>query len=135
MTRLLSHSHGRRGRAGTPGRPSREQRRASCAGSAEFDRIITRTSPGFNASLPAVLTRLIIARVMSLRRVHLSQLRPGTVALPEGEAHHVRDVLRMQTGDTVQVFDDAGALADAKLVVVGPRGVEVSIGEVWQSSG
>jgi 16S rRNA (uracil1498-N3)-methyltransferase len=62
--------------------------------------------------------------------VHVSQLRPGVVALPEGEARHIRDVLRMRAGDVIEAFDDAGAVAQAQLVTVGPRGVEVSIGDV-----
>jgi 16S rRNA (uracil1498-N3)-methyltransferase len=32
----------------------------------------------------------------------------GIAALPSGEAHHLRDVLRMETGDPVEIFDDDG---------------------------
>jgi 16S rRNA (uracil1498-N3)-methyltransferase len=47
---------------------------------------------------------------MTRRRFYVPRdsIRGGIAALPPGEAHHLRDVLRMGTGDTVEIFDDAG---------------------------
>ena len=55
-----------------------------------------------------------------LRRVHLSQCRPGEVALAPGAAHHVRNVLRLNVGATIEVFDGAGATAAAEIIHLEP---------------
>ena len=62
-------------------------------------------------------TVLIIAAV--LRRVHVSRLGPGELALDPAQARHVRDVLRFEPGATVEVFDDAGGVAPGELVFDG----------------
>ena len=46
-----------------------------------------------------------------MRRLHVSQLFVGEVQLPEREAHHARDVLRLGVSDEVELFDDAGQTA------------------------
>jgi 16S rRNA (uracil1498-N3)-methyltransferase len=46
-----------------------------------------------------------------MRRLHVSQLSVGEVRLPEREAHHARDVLRLAESDEVELFDDAGQVA------------------------
>ena len=50
-----------------------------------------------------------------MRRVHVPRLFIGEVELDENQAHHVRDVLRLTAGTTVEVFDDIGATARGTL--------------------
>jgi 16S rRNA (uracil1498-N3)-methyltransferase len=64
------------------------------------------------------------------RRVHVQQVRPGVVELPEREAHHLRDVLRLKVGDVVELFDDQGAVAEADLIRCGAGGVAVAVAQV-----
>ena len=64
------------------------------------------------------------------RRVHVPSLHPSRIDLPSAEAHHVRDVLRMQSGDALEVFDDAGQTADAVIVASDSGGVTVQIQRV-----
>jgi len=47
---------------------------------------------------------------MSRRRFYVPRdsIRDGVASLPPTEAHHLRDVLRMKAGDTVEIFDDSG---------------------------
>jgi 16S rRNA (uracil1498-N3)-methyltransferase len=47
---------------------------------------------------------------MTRRRFYVPRecIRDSIAVLPPDEAHHLRDVLRMKTGDTVEIFDDAG---------------------------
>ena len=69
--------------------------------------------------------RLIIPRV--LRRIHTPRLVAGLTTLDAGAARHVRDVLRLTEGTTVEVFDDAGGVGEGTLVEVGPRAVVVRV--------
>ena len=66
-----------------------------------------------------------------MRRVRVEQVRVGEIKLAEGEAHHVRDVLRLVVGVEVEVFDEQGnvgmgriARSDGKSVVVKAERVE-----------
>jgi 16S rRNA (uracil1498-N3)-methyltransferase len=43
-----------------------------------------------------------------MRRIHIPDLLTGELEAPPGEAHHARDVLRLDVGDEVEVFNDAG---------------------------
>jgi len=61
------------------------------------------------------------------RRSHVPLLQRGTIDLPPAEAHHVRDVLRMKTGDVLQLFDDAGTIADGTIVRSDRNGVSVRV--------
>ena len=47
---------------------------------------------------------------MSRRRFYVPRdsIREGIATLPPGQAHHLRDVLRLRTGDVVEVFDGEG---------------------------
>ena len=63
-----------------------------------------------------------------VRRIHTSTLRaPGDLTLSEREAHHARDVLRLGSGDVVELFDDAGATARGTIVSSAPAGVVVRV--------
>jgi 16S rRNA (uracil1498-N3)-methyltransferase len=63
------------------------------------------------------------------RRIHTSQVRAGDLTLSDREAHHARDVLRLTTGEAVEVFDDAGAVAHGTIVSCDARGVVVRVEE------
>ena len=45
------------------------------------------------------------------RRFHVSNLHPGELPLDPAQAHHARDVLRLDDGAEVDLFDNAGATA------------------------
>ena len=63
-----------------------------------------------------------------VRRIHTSTLRAaGDLTLSEREAHHARDVLRLGTGDVVELFDDAGATARGTIVSSATAGVVVRV--------
>lgn len=51
----------------------------------------------------------------------------GLVAVEPAQAHHARDVLRLADGTTVEVFDDAGRVAQGTLVVEHQRDVFVRV--------
>jgi 16S rRNA (uracil1498-N3)-methyltransferase len=51
-----------------------------------------------------------------LRRAHVPRLTPGDLPLDPAQARHLRDVLRLDAGAAVEVFDDAGAVAAGTLV-------------------
>ena len=64
------------------------------------------------------------------RRIHVPDVRIGEIPLPEREAHHVRDVLRLQRGEAVEVFDDAGNVGSGRLRDLDSSGVTVLVDEV-----
>jgi 16S rRNA (uracil1498-N3)-methyltransferase len=66
-------------------------------------------------------------------RIYLPHLHPGNVALSPDQAHHIRDVLRLRPGDTVDVFDAAGATAEANLTTVTAKSVTAQVGPVRQA--
>lgn len=57
-----------------------------------------------------------------LRRIHVTRVRAGDVPLDSAQARHVRDVLRLEAGTAVEVFDDSGAVAAGELVFNGRDG-------------
>ena len=63
-----------------------------------------------------------------VRRIHTSTLRAaGDLTLSDREAHHARDVLRLGSGDVVELFDDAGATARGTILSSAPAGVVVRV--------
>jgi 16S rRNA (uracil1498-N3)-methyltransferase len=54
-----------------------------------------------------------------LRRIHVSSVHPGEIPLDPAQARHARDVLRLDTGAPVEVFDDAGNVATGELILAG----------------
>ncbi len=54
----------------------------------------------------------------------------GRMALPDAESHHVRDVLRMGVGDALELFDDDGNTAPARIAIVVADGVAVDVSTV-----
>jgi 16S rRNA (uracil1498-N3)-methyltransferase len=57
------------------------------------------------------------------RRVHVDHLpeAPAAVSLTDAQVHHLRDVLRLRPGETVELFDDRGAVAFGVLEENAPR--------------
>lgn len=53
----------------------------------------------------------------------------GLVELPAGEAHYLRDVLRVRAGEALTVFDGAGRTASAVCKTADKRGVGLEVGE------
>jgi RsmE family RNA methyltransferase len=64
------------------------------------------------------------------RRIHTSQVRAGELTVSDREAHHARDVLRLSTGEPVELFDDAGTVARGTIVACDARSVVVRVEEV-----
>ena len=55
--------------------------------------------------------------------MRVENLTVGDVRLSDAEAHHLRDVLRLEIGDVVELFDDAGKVAPATLHTCDPQSV------------
>lgn len=55
------------------------------------------------------------------RRVHVEQLTRGELTLSIQQSHHLRDVLRLEAGEDVEVFDSAGSVAPATILRVDPQ--------------
>lgn len=51
----------------------------------------------------------------TMRRAFVQSLHLGSVSLDENEAHHVRDVLRLGSGEPIELFDPQGRRATAML--------------------
>jgi 16S rRNA (uracil1498-N3)-methyltransferase len=66
---------------------------------------------------------------MTRRRfyVHRDSIRDGVAALAPGEAHHLREVLRIRSGECVEVFDGSGLTFRGEVEL---RGTEVFVGEL-----
>jgi 16S rRNA (uracil1498-N3)-methyltransferase len=55
-----------------------------------------------------------------LRRVHTPRLYVGRIELDQAGSRHARDVLRLEFGSEVEVFDDAGAVARGVIMTLEP---------------
>jgi 16S rRNA (uracil1498-N3)-methyltransferase len=67
-----------------------------------------------------------------MRRLHVPQLSVGEIDLPQREAHHARDVLRLGVADEVEVFDDAGRTARGVVQKADASGVIVRIESITE---
>jgi 16S rRNA (uracil1498-N3)-methyltransferase len=65
-----------------------------------------------------------------IRRVHVADLHPGSIALPAAEAHHVRDVLRLEIGSPLELFNDTGQTATGIIKHLNPANVVVEVESV-----
>jgi len=63
-------------------------------------------------------------------RLFASEIFVGEQVLSNAEAHHARDVLRLSTGDAVELFDPAGRVGVATLLKLDRRGVTVSVSSI-----
>ena len=61
------------------------------------------------------------------RRLLVQALAVGPVPIPEPQAHHARDVLRLKEGDTVELFSANGQTAEARLIRVNAREVIAAV--------
>lgn len=68
------------------------------------------------------------------RRVFCPSLCPGPLRLDPAEAHHLRDVLRVTVGDTVELFDAAGRTSQAKIESSDADGVTVRVETIREPS-
>jgi 16S rRNA (uracil1498-N3)-methyltransferase len=62
-----------------------------------------------------------------LRRVHVSAVRIGLVPLEPDEAHHIRDVLRLEVGSPLELFDSQGRTAQGTIRHLNPQNVVVEV--------
>ncbi len=60
----------------------------------------------------------------------MKQIEIGEMTLDPEQAHHLRDVLRVGEGQTIEVFDDAGQVGCATVVRSGQGEVVVRVAEV-----
>jgi 16S rRNA (uracil1498-N3)-methyltransferase len=67
------------------------------------------------------------------RRIHVLRLSSGEIALDKSQAHHLRDVLRLKIGSSIELFDDAGNVADAVVTQLDPTGVSVRVETIRQA--
>jgi 16S rRNA (uracil1498-N3)-methyltransferase len=74
----------------------------------------------------------IIGRV--LRRLHVPILSVGQITLDESQSRHAVDVLRLASGTTVEVFDDAGRVATGELVIEDEVDVSVHVTEIHDAT-
>ncbi len=58
---------------------------------------------------------------MPTRRLFVPSLTPGRVVVDADEAHHARNVLRLEVGATVELFDATGQAASARVTSVEPQ--------------
>jgi 16S rRNA (uracil1498-N3)-methyltransferase len=65
-----------------------------------------------------------------LRRIHVAEVRAGSLQLDAAEAHHIRDVLRLTAGTEVEVFDDAGASGRGIIATADAAGVIVRVDSI-----
>ena len=68
------------------------------------------------------------------RRLIVPEIRPGTNVLPQDQAHHARDVLRLRVGDEVELFTAAGDTASGTIVEATPQRVVVKVAQVNAAS-
>ncbi len=69
-----------------------------------------------------------------MRRVHISRLSTGDQRLSAEESHHLRDVLRVDVGDTVELFDARGRVARGTIAVLAPT-VIVTVEAIAERAG
>src|SRR5690348_6203107 len=69
-----------------------------------------------------------------MRRLHVSHLSPGENRLPEREAHHARDVLRLAPSDEVELFDDGGQVARGIVRQADANGVMVWVETIREAT-
>jgi 16S rRNA (uracil1498-N3)-methyltransferase len=73
---------------------------------------------------------------MTRRRFYVPRdlIREGCAALPAGQAHHLRDVLRIRSGEIVEIFDGAGSGYTGKVEMCGPAVFVRGLTEIQSSA-
>src|SRR5438552_8556851 len=64
------------------------------------------------------------------RRLIVPEIRPGANVLPEDQAHHARDVLRLRAGDEVELFTASGETAAGAIAEATAQRVVVNVEQV-----
>ncbi len=77
------------------------------------------------------------APAMTTRRFYVADLpaEGATLALPQAAMHHARNVLRLEPGDAVRLFDGRGREATATVECVTRRAMSVRVGATAPSRG
>lgn len=60
-------------------------------------------------------------------RAFVDDLSPGSVRIEDAEAHHLLHVLRVRTGETIELFDGRGLLAEGRITEVSRRHLDAEI--------
>lgn len=68
-----------------------------------------------------------------IRRLHTPKLFIGHVPLDPAQARHAREVLRLKSGDEIELFDDAGAVAKGTLIFDGSKDVAARVEHLEQA--
>jgi 16S rRNA (uracil1498-N3)-methyltransferase len=69
-----------------------------------------------------------------MRSVFLTPLAVGEIELPDSQAHHLRDVLRLAEGARIDAFDDAGSVGHGTITSISKTRVAVNIESVEQAA-
>jgi 16S rRNA (uracil1498-N3)-methyltransferase len=69
-----------------------------------------------------------------MRRILVTKVISGRIDLGVAEAHHLRDVLRLEVGAEIEVFDEIGGIGHGEIVSIGQASVAVEIRKVSQST-
>jgi len=69
-----------------------------------------------------------------LRRLLVPVLRPGRNPLPNDQAHHARDVLRLNLGDEVELFTASGQSAVGAIVQLSSESVIVEVEQIQKTT-
>lgn len=70
---------------------------------------------------------------MRINRFYIERAAEGRAALDAAESHHLIHVLRHRAGDTVEVFDGAGGLAEAVVVEIRRAEAVLDVGPTRRS--
>jgi 16S rRNA (uracil1498-N3)-methyltransferase len=65
-----------------------------------------------------------------MRWIFCPSLSVGVIDLPDEQAHHLRDVLRMKEGEAVGAFDEGGLVGQGHIAEVSKKRVSLSIESV-----
>ncbi len=69
-----------------------------------------------------------------MRRILVSKAVVGRIDLGSAEAHHLRDVLRLEAGAEVEVFDKAGDSGRGRIVSADGRGVTIEVDKIGRAA-
>jgi 16S rRNA (uracil1498-N3)-methyltransferase len=70
-----------------------------------------------------------------MRRIRVARAVVGRIELEAAQAHHLRDVLRMEVGAWVEVFDQDGATGIGRIVAMDSGGVTVEVEQIGHVDG
>jgi 16S rRNA (uracil1498-N3)-methyltransferase len=68
------------------------------------------------------------------RRLYCPQINTGTTTIIGPEAHHGRDVLRLQTGENIGIFDGKGGYASATVTRISKSQIDLQVPEILTAS-